>query len=222
MRRTQTGRTRTRRTQQHEDDSALAVRDSGRQVPGPAPLPGGLQATGPAPLPAGRQLPAADLEREAGLAILFEAQYTPMLRLATLLGADDPENIVAEAFYQIYRKWRRLRDTGSAEAYLRSTVCNLTRMRIRHLQVARRHNEHPPADSVPSAESAALLHDDQRVLIDALQQLPPRQREALVLRHWLGLRECEIADAMGITAGSVKTHTARGIAALTQAMEARR
>ncbi|AXE84926.1 RNA polymerase sigma-E factor [Streptomyces sp. Go-475] len=164
----------------------------------------------------------ADLEREAGVAHLFELHYSSMLRLAVLLGADDPENVVAEAYYQIYRKWRRLRDVAAAEAYLRSTVCNLTRMRIRHLQVARRHEENPPDETVASAEHAALLREDQRVLIDALQQLPPRQREALVLRHWLGLKESEIAAAMGISGGSVKTHTARGIAALTQAMEARR
>lgn len=141
----------------------------------------------------------ADLEREAALAGLFELHYASMLRLAVLLGADDPENVVAEAYYQIYRKWRRLRDAEAAEAYLRSTVCNLTRMRIRHLQVARKHVQQPPSDVVASAESTALLRDDQRVLIDALQQLPARQREALVLRHWLGLKESEIAAAMGIS-----------------------
>ncbi|WP_374955491.1 sigma-70 family RNA polymerase sigma factor [Streptomyces sp. Ru72] len=176
--------------------------------------------------PAGPLAPAVsdpdELEREAGVARLFERHYASMLRLAVLLGADDPENVVAEAYYQIYRKWRRLKDTEAAEAYLRSTVCNLTRMRIRHLQVARRHEEKPTEEVVASAESTALLHDDQRVLIRALQQLPARQREALVLRHWLGLKEQEIAAAMGISCGSVKTHTARGIAALTQAMEARR
>ncbi|WP_405996849.1 RNA polymerase sigma factor [Streptomyces sp. NBC_00829] len=161
-------------------------------------------------------------EREAAVARLFDQHYASMLRLAALLGADDPENIVAEAYYQIYRKWRKLRDADSAEAYLRSIVCNLTRMRIRHLQVARRHAETPSADPITSAENSALLRDDQRVLVDALQQLPARQREALVLRHWLGLRESEIAAAMGISAGSVKTHTSRGLAALTQAMEARR
>ncbi|MFI1354273.1 sigma-70 family RNA polymerase sigma factor [Streptomyces sp. NPDC020898] len=166
----------------------------------------------------------AEAEREAALAGLFELHYASMLRLAVLLGADDPENVVAEAYYQLYRKWRRLRETEAAEAYLRSTVCNLTRMRIRHLQVARRHVENPPPpdDVVTSAENTAILHDDQRVLINALQQLPARQREALVLRHWLGLKESEIAAAMGISCGSVKTHTARGIAALTQAMETRR
>lgn len=189
---------------------------AGPLIPNPAPVPN------PA-LPPGALGDPADVEREAGVARLFELHYSSMLRLAVLLGADDPENVVAEAYYQIYRKWRRLRDAEAAEAYLRSTVCNLTRMRIRHLQVARRHVETPAAEEpVASAESTALLHDDQRVLIGALQQLPARQREALVLRHWLGLKESEIAAAMGISCGSVKTHTARGLAALTQAMEARR
>ncbi|MDB1087301.1 sigma-70 family RNA polymerase sigma factor [Streptomyces sp. ACA25] len=163
----------------------------------------------------------ADLDREVAVAQLFDLHYASMLRLATLLGADDPENIVAEAYYQIYRKWRKVRAADSAEAYLRSVVCNLTRMRIRHLQVARRHVEEP-VGSVASAETSALLHDDQQALVSALQQLPARQREALVLRHWLGLKIGEIAQTMGISPGSVKTHTARGTAALTQALEARR
>ncbi|EFL42092.1 LOW QUALITY PROTEIN: RNA polymerase ECF-subfamily sigma factor, partial [Streptomyces griseoflavus Tu4000] len=171
----------------------------------PAPTPAAAAAAGPlGPAVTG----PADLEREAGVARLFELHYSSMLRLAVLLGADDPENVVAEAYYQIYRKWRRLKDVAAAEAYLRSTVCNLTRMRIRHLQVARRHEERPPAPAdeiVASAENTALLHDDQRVLLDALQHLPARQREALVLRHWLGLKESEIAAAMGISRGSVKT-----------------
>ncbi|MEV4335391.1 sigma-70 family RNA polymerase sigma factor [Streptomyces sp. NPDC049597] len=174
--------------------------------------------TQPAPL----RTDPAEQEREAAVARLFDQHYPSMLRLAALLGADDPENIAAEAYYQMYRKWRKLRDAESAEAYLRSIVCNLTRMRIRHLQVARRHTEAPPTDWITSAENSALLRDDQRVLLEALQQLPTRQREALVLRHWMGLKEGEIAAAMGISAGSVKTHTSRGLAALTQAMEARR
>ena len=107
----------------------------------PAPTPAAAAAAGPlGPAVTG----PADLEREAGVARLFELHYSSMLRLAVLLGADDPENVVAEAYYQIYRKWRRLKDVAAAEAYLRSTVCNLTRMRIRHLQVARRHEERPP------------------------------------------------------------------------------
>ncbi|MFI9823694.1 sigma-70 family RNA polymerase sigma factor [Streptomyces sp. NPDC052013] len=213
------------RRRQHPQGATLPP----NPVPAPAapPAPAVPAAPPPPAPPTPTPLPSAvtdpdELEREAGVARLFELHYSSMLRLAVLLGADDPENVVAEAYYQIYRKWRRLKDVAAAEAYLRSTVCNLTRMRIRHLQVARRLTENPPDETVASAENTALLRDDQRVLIDALQQLPTRQREALVLRHWLGLKESEIAAAMGITCGSVKTHTSRGIAALTQAMEARR
>lgn len=167
---------------------------------------------------------AVDAEREAALAELFQTQYAALLRLAVLLGADDAEDIVAEAFYQLYRRWKRLRGAQSALPYLRSVVCNLTRMRLRHLQVVRKHAV-PGADgatSESSAETAALLQDDQRALVAALKQLPARQREALVLRHWLGLREAEIAAAMGISCGAVKSHTSRGMAALTRVLEERR
>ncbi|GAA4692620.1 SigE family RNA polymerase sigma factor [Phytohabitans rumicis] len=163
------------------------------------------------------------VDQDAALAEIFGSQYGAMLRLAVLLGADDAEDIVAEAFYQLYRRWKKLREAGAAVAYLRSVVCNLTRMRLRHLQVVRRHAT-PDAGMLPgsSAETEALLQDDQRALVAALKELPARQREALVLRHWLGLREAEIAAAMGISCGAVKSHTSRGMAALTRVLEERR
>jgi RNA polymerase sigma factor (sigma-70 family) len=116
-----------------------------------------------------------------------------------------------------------LRNPESAVAYLRSVVCNLTRMRIRHLQVARRHVARSKTD--PTTPGAAVddggLREDQRELLDALTELPARQREALVLRYWLDLREAEIAKAMGISAGAVKSHTSRGTAALTRILQRR-
>jgi len=170
-----------------------------------------------------------DPEREATLALLFQQHYSSMLRLAVLLGADDAEDIVAEAFYQLYRRWKRLRGADSALPYLRSVVCNLSRMRLRHLQVIRRHAGPAALPAAlradraqSSAETEALLHDDQRALVLALKQLPTRQREALVLRYWLSLREAEIAAAMGISCGAVKSHTSRGMAALSRVLEERR
>lgn len=53
----------------------------------------------------------------------------------------------------------------------------------------------------------------------ALEGLAPRQREAIVLRYWMDLKEAEIAATMGISCGAVKTHTARAMAALGKAME---
>jgi len=164
-----------------------------------------------------------DLERERAIAALFDEHHLPLVRLAALLGADDAEDIVAEAFYQLYRRWRRLRSADAAAAYLRSVVCNLTRMRIRHLQVVRRHLEHglPPIEHAASVEVEAVLRDDQRALVKAINDLPSRQREALVLRYWLDLRERDIASAMGISAGAVKAHLSRGMASLTSKMEER-
>ncbi|GAA2575558.1 SigE family RNA polymerase sigma factor [Dactylosporangium fulvum] len=180
-------------------------------------------AADPAPAgpdPAGMNL--VDLEREAALARLFDANHTQLLRLAVLLGAEsEAEDIVSEAFYELYRRWRRLRSHDAALSYLRAVVCNLVRMRVRRLQVARRHAEQV-IESVGSAEAEVLLRDDQRALVEAIKRLPARQREALVLRYWLDLRESEIAAAMGISAGAVKSHTSRGMATLTRLLEERR
>jgi RNA polymerase sigma-70 factor (sigma-E family) len=160
-----------------------------------------------------------DLEREAAVSAVFDAQHDQLVRLARLLGADaDAEDVVAEAFYELYRRWDRLRDPSSAAAYVRSAVCNLARMRLRHLQVVRRHASlpSPDPDSVGSAESQVLLQEEHQEVIDALATLPARQRQALVLRYWLDLREAEVAAAMGISKGAVKAHTSRGMAALTR------
>jgi RNA polymerase sigma-70 factor (sigma-E family) len=163
----------------------------------------------------------SDLEREAALARLFDAHHTPLLRLAVLLGAEgEAEDIVSEAFYELYRRWHRLRSPDAALGYLRAVVCNLVRMRVRRLQVARKHAHHV-LESVGSPEAEVLLRDDQRALVDAIRRLPARQREALVLRYWLDLREAEIAAAMGISAGAVKSHTSRGMATLTRMLEGR-
>lgn len=158
-------------------------------------------------------------DRERAIAALFAEHHSSLVRLSALLGADDPEDIVAEAFYQLFRRWRRLRDEASAVAYARSVVCNLTRMRLRHLQVARRHVARAGADpTTETVRDSSGLAADQQALLDALKQLPARQREALVLRYWLDLKEAEIAAAMGISAGAVKSHTSRGMAALTQVL----
>ncbi|HEX5289387.1 MAG TPA: sigma factor-like helix-turn-helix DNA-binding protein, partial [Streptosporangiaceae bacterium] len=49
--------------------------------------------------------------------------------------------------------------------------------------------------------------------------LPPRQREALVLRYYGDMSEAQIAGAMGISKGAVKSHTARAMIALRSVLE---
>lgn len=152
----------------------------------------------------------------SAFAELFASQCQALVRLAGLLGADDPEDIVQEAFACLHS--RRLRDDGAALGYLRVTVCNLTRKRLRHLRVARLCRIEP-SGPMPSSEHIAIVSEEHRELLAALDGLPRRQREVLVLRYWLDLSEREIAEAMGVSPGSVKTHASRGIAALSKVLE---
>ncbi|GII62531.1 RNA polymerase sigma24 factor [Sphaerisporangium krabiense] len=163
------------------------------------------------------RIPTASRERPA-FADIFAAHYPAMVRLAGLLGADDPEDIAQEAFARLHRRRGRLRDDAASVPYLRAIVCNLTRNRVRHLRIARLRRPEPPTPAI-SGEQAFLIAERHRDLLAAVDGLPRRQREAVVLRYWLDLSEREIADAMGVTPGSVKSHTSRAIAALGRALE---
>ena len=147
---------------------------------------------------------------------LFRARYPEMVRLADLLGADDPEDIAQEAFARLLRKHGSLHDPGSALAYVRAIVCNLTRNRHRHLRVVRRQT--PSARHEDSSEQAAILKEDHREVLAALAGLPPRTREAIVLRYWLDMSQREIAAVMGVSPGTVKSQVSRGLAALGRAL----
>jgi len=150
------------------------------------------------------------------LAELFKDRYLEMVRLAGLLGADDPEDIAQEAFTRFLQKAPALDDPAP---YLRTIVCNLTRNRHRHLRVIRAKT--PPDVPEPSSEHAAIIREDHAEVIAALAKLPARRREAIVLRFWLDLPEREIAQTMGTSLGTVKSQLSRGLATLTAAMEAR-
>ena len=75
---------------------------------------------------------------------------------------------------------------------------------------------------MPSAEQAAITRLERTAVIAALRTLPARQREALVLKFYLGLSEEEVAAAMRISQGAVKSHTARAKAALRSRLEPER
>ena len=160
-------------------------------------------------LDAGSPVPEA---AAAGVAALFRARYPEMVRLADLLGADDPEDIAQEAFARLLRKQGSLRNPDAALAYVRASVCNLTRNRHRHLRVVRLRT--PAGRHEDSSEQAVLLKEDHREVLAALAGLPPRRREAIVLRYWLDLSEREIAAVMGVSPGTVKSNVSRGLAAL--------
>jgi len=160
--------------------------------------------------------PTAGDDMATGVSGLFRTRYPEMVRLADLLGADDPEDIAQEAFARLLRKYDSLRDPDAALAYVRASVCNLTRNRHRHLRVVRLRT--PAGRPEESSEQAAILREDYLEVLTALAALPPRRREAIVLRYWLDLSEREIAEAMGTSPGTVKSNVSRGLAALAEVL----
>jgi len=139
------------------------------------------------------------------------------VRLARLFVDDRnaAEDLVQEAFIRLARSAHRIRDEAKAAPYLRSIVLNLARDSNRRGLVSLSHHL-PVDDRRASTEDEIELREDQEELIGALRELPHRQRTALVLRYYEELGIDDIAEAMGISRNSVKTHLQRGLAALEQ------
>jgi RNA polymerase sigma-70 factor (sigma-E family) len=144
---------------------------------------------------------------------LYQAHALGLTRLAFLMLGDRAaaEDVVQEAFCGLYRAWDRLPSHDNVTGYVRVSVVNGCRSAIRR---ARRVPRPVAMPHVASAEADALCGEERREAVAALRRLPPRQREALVLRYFADLPEHEIAQAMGVSRGTVKSTTARALAAL--------
>lgn len=145
----------------------------------------------------------------------YHDHHRDLLRFASLVAPEDcaAEDLVQDAFVRLYRSWAKVEDHGRLGGYLRVTVLNLARGRGRRLGVARRHRGEPQPD-VASAEHHAIDRLGNASLVTALRGISRRQRECLVLRYFEGYTESQIAEALGISVGSARTHVHRGTAAL--------
>ena len=160
---------------------------------------------------------AAFGDRDAVLAELHRDHYRSLVRLACLLVDDvgSGEEVVQDAFVRVYRAWPRVDDPLK---YLRTAVMNGARSGLRRRRSARRYVP-PTVRAESGADEAVLVRVEYAEVLDALRALPRRQRECLVLRYYADLSEADIATTLGISAGSVKSHSHRGIAALTVALK---
>src|SRR5215475_6483199 len=168
----------------------------------PDPAPGRPIRVTTDTLLAGTSMEAVSGEWDAAKAVtaIYTTHYRSLVRLAVLLVRDvaTAEEVVQDSFIAMHGAWRRLRDTEKALSYLRQSVVNRSRSVLRHRMVVDK-NAPKPAPDMPSAEQGAISLLERSAVIAALRTLPPRQREALVLKYYGDLSEAQIATAMGIS-----------------------
>lgn len=154
---------------------------------------------------------------------LFAQEGTALVRLARLFTDDRnaAEDLVQEAFIRLHRSVDRIRDPDKAAPYLRSILLNLARDHNRRGLMSLRHAEAMTPESSPEApEDRVILNDQQSTVIAALEDLPARQRECLLLRFYFDQTEREIGETLDISPNSVKTHCRRGMESLRRNLEA--
>ncbi len=188
-----------------------------------------LDATAPVPLPQqqGRTGPdrvgsadasAGTRDRAAAVSALYADHALGLIRLAHIMlgNRQAAEDVVQEAFIGLYRRWSHLDEQAKALGYVRSSVLNGCRSQLRRRPTVELDgSDGPPATS---AESAVLTAEERREVIRALRCLPARQREVLALRFYLDLPDDQIAAAMSISRGTVRSAAHRGLAALGRAL----
>ena len=147
---------------------------------------------------------------------LYHARRLSLVRLAVLMVDDLPtaEDIVQDVFAALCRRHGTdLRSIDDPHAYLTAAVMNAARSALRRRRTARDYVP-PQAGVAPAAEDAALLGQADREVLDALARLTVRQRQVVVLRYWSQLSEHEIAGALRVSRGTVKSTAARALTIL--------
>jgi RNA polymerase sigma-70 factor (sigma-E family) len=152
-------------------------------------------------------------DRDVDFDAIYVGHVARLVRLAALLGSDDAEDVAQEAFCRLYAARARVREP-ELMAYLNRIVVNEVRSRARRRRVAagKRH-------LLPVAEQSPGPTVERTAVLAEVARLPHRQREALVLRYWLDLPYDEVAEAMGVTAGTAKSQVSRGLKALSVALD---
>lgn len=158
------------------------------------------------------------------ISALYESHRLGLVRMAVLL-VDDvsaAEDVVHDAFLALYKHQGRLRDPQAATAYLRTSVVNGCRSALRKRRTTRTHLRLARLDDAAPADHELMLASEHAHLLACVRQLPERQQEVLALRYWSGLSEAEIATALGISRGAVKSNASRGLDRLETMMGGQR
>jgi RNA polymerase sigma-70 factor (sigma-E family) len=127
------------------------------------------------------------------------------------------DDLVQDALIRIYRAWPRLERSGDIGGYARRVLLNLYLDHRRRPWRRERPTDRLPDESVPAHPGG----DVRDSLLDALREVPPRQRAVLVLRFWEDLSVEQTARTLDTSTGNVKSQSSRGLATLRRALAER-
>jgi RNA polymerase sigma-70 factor (sigma-E family) len=151
----------------------------------------------------------AEPSRDEAVALLWHRHYAVLVRLAFGLTGDvgTAEEIVQDAFTALLRRWASVRDPAATYSYLLRAVVNGARGRWR-----RQHREQDHANQLRLPDAQADCDVDSRIdALAALGRLAYGKRACLLLRYYADLSQAEAAGALGISVGTVKSQTAKGL-----------
>jgi RNA polymerase sigma-70 factor (sigma-E family) len=140
-------------------------------------------------------------------------------RLAFLITGDldAAEDLLQSAYAKALPRWSRIRAYEQPDAYMRRVLVNARTSAWRRTRGREVVTDRLPEQPAPDAMSG---HEDAEDLRRALLALPGKQRAAVVLRFYCDMSEAETAAVMGVSVGTVKSHTSRGLAHLRELVPA--
>lgn len=148
-----------------------------------------------------------------GFCDFVTARSAALFRVGYLLVGDHQlaQDLVQESLAKTYVAWPRLREVANAEAYTRRVMATTAISWRRRRSFHERPAEHLPERAGEDLATGVVVHD---ALWHHLLALPPRQRAAIVLRHYVDLSEAQTAEAMGCSVGAVKSSVSTGLGTL--------
>lgn len=166
------------------------------------------------------ELPTLAASGDEALSRVFEAEYGRLVRLASLFvdRHDEAEEVVQEAFARTLTGWSRVRDKEDPTAYVRRAVVNQCHGRLRRRRLVRRLRPEDPRVAL-SAERVVQDADVVERVRAAVRRLPVRQRECVTLYYLLEHPVAEVAELLGVSAGTVKICLSRARVRLASQLE---
>lgn len=161
-------------------------------------------------------MPGAAGEDEQDLERFCRAVYPDLVGVLQLRGhpAHRCEELAQDALVKVVEHWSRVVHMENPRGWAVRCALNAGTSSWRRLAVERRANQRFAAAATPPASATDQRSADRLAVREALQALPPRQRDTLIVRHFLGMSVEEAAEVLHCSPGTVKSNTHKAVAAL--------